>query len=689
MAWYSGLGLMIIERTKETTHSAMEMEKDSSAKMTIEDAARLLERHLYSESARILEPVLADDPGNLNAAYLLGLARAGQGRGEDAVELLSRVAGEVDAAAVHNNLGAALEHAGRMDEAIEAFKRAARLDPADALARKNLGIALDRRGDKLGALRAFQEALRLRPGYPQAQQGLVGALRDIEASRYDPSLESLLHDCFQSPFSDFDQLVEPARQQIRHRHDFKALTERLRDRDGVTDAAKILSGNALFHDGLTLTINRDWRIELFLVRLRERLLGLFGAGQDRTDAPKALIGAIARQCFNNEYVFAVGSPEKESVAALGREIERAATAGSGTIDPTALLVYAMYEPLYGMSCADAIAAAFAGTEDPILGPVLKRVLWDHREERRLKSEIRVLKPIVDDVSQKVRAQYEENPYPRWIHTPKRPSMPFPTRLKALFPHLTPPAFLGGDLKILVAGCGTGRHPIYVAMRHPGARVLAVDLSASSIAYGLRMAGEMGIQTIDFMQADILDLAELSGPFDVIESVGVLHHMKEPLAGLKVLAGLLRPGGVMKLGLYSERARDVVARVRRHIADAAIPADVGGVRAFRATVMAEGETGAFAQLLAEPDFYSVSACRDLLFHAQEHRFTLARIKAMIEGEGLRFLGFDLGGAIPDLYATYAPFDRDKNDLLSWDRFEADHPGLIGGYLFWCHKALGDL
>ena len=656
--------------------------------MAIDDAARLLERHLYSESARILEPVLADEPGNLNAAYVMGLARAGQGRAEEAVELLSRVAKVVDAAVVHNNLGTSLEHVGRIDEAVEAFRRAARLDPADALTRKNLGIALNRRGDKLGALQAFQEALRLRPGYPQAQQGLVGALQDIETSQYDPSLESLLHGCFQSPFSDFDQIVEPARQQIRHRHDFEALAGRVRDRDGVTNAAKILSENELFHDCLTLTINRDWRVELFLVRLRERLLGLFGAARDRTDAPKVLIGALARQCFNNEYVFAVSSPETESIAALGREIEKAAAEGSGAIDPTALLVYAMYEPLYGMACADTLAAAFAGTQDPILNPVLKRVLWDHREESRLKSEIRALKPIVDDVSQKVRAQYEENPYPRWIHTPKRPAVPFPVRLKALFPHMTPPAFLGGDLKILVAGCGTGRHPIYVAMRHPGTRILAVDLSKSSIAYGMRMAGEMGIETIDFMQADILDLAELSGPFDVVESVGVLHHMKDPLAGLKVLTRLLRPGGVIKLGLYSERAREVVARARRHIADTEIPADVDGVRAFRAAVLAAGETGAFAKLLTEPDFYSVSACRDLLFHAQEHRFTLSRIQAMIEGEGLRFLGFELGSTIPDLYARYAPHDRDKNDLRSWDRFEADHPGLIGGYVFWCEKASGD-
>jgi SAM-dependent methyltransferase len=252
--------------------------------------------------------------------------------------------------------------------------------------------------------------------------------------------------------------------------------------------------------------------------------------------------------------------------------------------------------------------------------------------------------------------------------------------------MTPPAFLGGDLKILVAGCGTGRHPIHAALRHPGSRILAVDLSRSSIAYGLRQAREMRIENIEFLQADILDLAELREPFDAIESIGVLHHMEKPSAGLKVLAGLLRPGGVLKLGLYSERSRAIVARARHHIADAKIPADVDGIRAFRAAVLAAGETGEFAQLLTEPDFYSVSACRDLLFHVQEHRFTLPRIQAMIEGERLRFLGFELDGAILERYARYAPGDADKNDLQSWDRFESEHPGLIGGYVFWCQKPL---
>ena len=60
-----------------------------------------------------------------------------------------------------------------------------------------------------------------------------------------------------------------------------------------------------------------------------------------------------------------------------------------------------------------------------------------------------------------------------------------------------------------------------------------------------------------LNADILQLRNLNRKFDVIECVGTLHHMKDPLAGLKEVQKILEPHGVLKLGLYS-------AISRRHI-----------------------------------------------------------------------------------------------------------------------------
>ena len=57
-----------------------------------------------------------------------------------------------------------------------------------------------------------------------------------------------------------------------------------------------------------------------------------------------------------------------------------------------------------------------------------------------------------------------------------------------------------------------------------------------------------------MQADILKLEKLDRRFDIVESAGVLHHMDQPMKGWKVLVDCLNEGGLMKIGLYSELAR---------------------------------------------------------------------------------------------------------------------------------------
>ncbi len=60
------------------------------------------------------------------------------------------------------------------------------------------------------------------------------------------------------------------------------------------------------------------------------------------------------------------------------------------------------------------------------------------------------------------------------------------------------------------------------------------------------------------------MKNLNRKFDVIECSGVLHHMKEPLEGLKVLLELLEPHGFLKLGLYSEISRQHIVRIREFI-----------------------------------------------------------------------------------------------------------------------------
>ena len=115
--------------------------------------------------------------------------------------------------------------------------------------------------------------------------------------------------------------------------------------------------------------------------------------------------------------------------------------------------------------------------------------------------------ITSGVSDAVRDQYEQNPYPRWVKLPIREqALNFNDELRRTLPFAPfTPMTDDSAPELLVAGCGTGSHPILVAQRFRGVRVLAIDLSLSSIAYAKRKTQELGVTNVEYAQADILKL----------------------------------------------------------------------------------------------------------------------------------------------------------------------------------------
>ena len=250
----------------------------------------------------------------------------------------------------------------------------------------------------------------------------------------------------------------------------------------------------------------------------------------------------------------------------------------------------------------------------------------------------------------MRSQYEQNPYPRWVKLPKHEqALHFNAELRRSLPFgpFTPMPDDSAP-EALIAGCGTGSHSVFTAQRFRGIRVLAIDLSLSSISYAKRKTQELGITNIEYAQADILKLSDIERTFDIIESVGVLHHLADPFAGWRTLLSLLRPGGFMFLGFYSELARRHVVKAREIIAERGYSSTPDDIRRFRQD-LAVGNLGVELQRLSQfSDFFSTSECRDLLFHVQEHRLTLGQIESFLADFGLQFIGFELDRSVLHQY-----------------------------------------
>ena len=217
-------------------------------------------------------------------------------------------------------------------------------------------------------------------------------------------------------------------------------------------------------------------------------------------------------------------------------------------------------------------------------------------------------------------------------------------------------------EILIAGCGTGQHPISASARFQNSNVLAIDLSLSSLAYAKRKTEELKITNIEFRQADILSLKELNKQFDIIESVGVLHHMNNPISGWKILVDCLKKGGVMKIGLYSELARQDVIQIQKEIISLGLQSNKETLKNFR-DLLINSKKVHHKRIHNWSDFYSLSEFRDLLFHVKEKCFNLSKIQQILYDLNLKFCGFEIN----EITGHFRQSNKNHNDLYDLNKW----------------------
>ena len=634
----------------------------------------------------------ACDPRDARPRINLGVMAQARGDAEGAVgEYRAALALDPKSAHAHNNMAAALEQLGRSEEAIPHLREAVALRPQFVEARTNLAALLHRKGAVLEGLQLLFAGLADDPANANLRWSLAEALSGLTLGTVGPAERRVLVDLCNDENLSMLSLTSAVLSILMNGEPVPALMDAAR-RGRNPFAAPDPAADAFVRDPLLLAaLPRmpvvDAGFESLLVFLRRAILEQ-QCGEGATSQPvhHGFLCALARHMWFAGYSqFA----EREEIAAAAALASRATAALAGeVIEPRALegllATCALYGPLSALPGSQRLLGQPLTAWSPEFRPVAAEQVLDARRERELAAELVAITPIADEISRKVQSQYEETPYPRWVSVGRSRPVALADLARRLRPDREPPRRTG-PVQVLIAGCGTGHHAIQSSSTYADAEVLAIDLSRASLAYAMRMAERFGTTNLRFRQADILQLGTLGRRFALVESVGVLHHLGDPLAGWRVLVDLLEPDGFMRIGLYSRAARASVREAAKLASDLGVPRTPEGIRSLRKAIMDLPATHPARGVMSFGDFFSLYGCRDLILNVQEHTFSIAEIERSLEQLGLEFLAMHPEPATLRSFAARFPGREAARDLRCWARLEDEIPGTFKGmYQFWCGR-----
>ena len=416
----------------------------------------------FSEAEKLYKKILKIDPSHFNSIFYLASLLAFQKKNTEAKELL---------------------------------KKAIKIQPSNVSAHNNLGVLLLELGDYHGALSSLQNATKIDSRHISSKNNLSALLRSshlrkINLKKNDNyNLKELFLMLFRRNDVYHVGIFRSAKLVLFSETKYNLL---LKAQNLSSPILKNLTIQNLLNEELFLlmlkkSIIQDLFLEKMLTNIRyEILLNINNSKKSILNNNLEFIISLSEQCFLNEYVFFQTKKEINIVNELIKEIEK-----KEKINEMEIAILGCYLPLYSLNSILKKLANYV-SKNIWFNDLINMQIIEPIKEKKLINSIKSLNKITDKVSLQVKDQYEKNPYPRWRYTYGQLTSPFLSKLKnQIWPNKIKIKNQFDNLKILVAGCGTGHH-VCIVKDYLNSNILAIDLSLSSLAYAKRKTDELAL-----------------------------------------------------------------------------------------------------------------------------------------------------------------------------------------------------
>lgn len=278
---------------------------------------------------------------------------------------------------------------------------------------------------------------------------------------------------------------------------------------------------------------------------------------------------------------------------------------------------------------------------------------------------------MDAITQRVKSLYEKYPYP---YAGVKNAL-----LKDLYALIYYTFSEAGVLEsefsrysYLDAGCGTGQRILGLAEEFPEASFNCIDVTNHSLEIAKNQALKMGIENIDFKQDNIVAFMA-NKQFDVVSSVGVIHHLSEPEKGVQNLARALKDDGVMFIHVYHTYGeydrmlvRDLVRTLSEHQ-----PLEVGAavIKELGASLPKSqyGHLG-YNDDLSEEDHLSKDV--DVFLHPRVFTYNFQEGLSLFNNSGLDWAAINSVNTVSGSFFMAINPDLDENNFKPFEYLKTD-------------------
>ncbi len=624
------------------------------------------ERHREAIDAYTVANHLSPDDADI--LYNLGMAHLHceeDAAGLSALEQSYRLSQNFDLAIL---LGDSFHNLHDYNKSAYYYLSAYKTNKTHELLQYKLAIALYRNGDLDQAIGISAHLVIQHPKERKYMDLFVDFYRRIPNVQFNAEAFNAIEICLKQDNVKFSNLRSAWSSLLLLNPDFEKFRQfsRHTDENGprtiqIEDITKEL-GSFYLCTGLIKIFASGIPLEYILTNLRRYFLLDWKNHEAWPKEALSFLVALSVQCWFNDFVYYVTDEEKSAFADLQQHLKSLLNQTERKLpdsEAPLLALYCCFDPLYGLyERDDKLPLSKSALYQ--LRPLILHQLTNPRTEAQLATTIPSFTEIKDVTSQAVQKMYEQRPYPRWSSSAVSATQADLRKASE-------------GLEILVAGCGTGQEPAFYANIAQSAHITAIDLSRTSIAYGMRQAKEMGfLSRINFLHGDLMQVGKLDKKFDFVASSGVLHHLKEPEKGLEAIVSTLKPNGRMSLSLYSKVARKfALDPASEYIREKGYNSSIDDIRQFRRDLFAMKVNDPILRCTTAADFFNLAECNDMLFHVQEHRYTLLEFRDMAARHGLEPIDISLSPEKKRGFKAAFP-DREFLDFDAMTDYEQQNP-----------------